>query len=125
MTAARTRRILVVDDEESIRRLLVRVLHAGGYEAAGIKDGLAGLEAALTAVDPYDLVITNNHMPHLGGAELVARLRDVAPHLPILHLDDLSRSEAPDLPPDVPNLFKPFSIEALLEQVGRLLPEAP
>jgi CheY-like chemotaxis protein len=125
MAAARTRRILVVDDEESIRRLLVRILHAEGYQAVAIKDGLAGLNAALTAADPYDLVITNNRMPHLGGAELVARLRDVAPHLPILHLDDLSQAEAPNLPPDVPNLFKPFSVDALLEQVGRLLPDPP
>ena len=125
MATARPRRILVVDDEESIRRLLVRILRAEGYDAVAINDGLAGLDAALTAADPYDLVITNNHMPHLGGAELVAQLRDVAPHLPILHLDDLSQSEAADLPPDVPNLFKPFSVETLLEHVGRLLPEAP
>jgi DNA-binding response OmpR family regulator len=88
-------------DEDSIRRLLVRILQAEGYDATAIKDGVAGLNAALTAANPDDLVITNNHTPHLAGAELVAWLREVAAHLPILHLDDLSQSEAAELPSDV------------------------
>jgi DNA-binding response OmpR family regulator len=121
MAAARASRILVVDDEPSIRALLVRVLKAEGYEAVALNDGLAGLDAALTAADPYDLVITNNRMPHLSGAELVAQLRAAHPGLPILHLDDLSRPEAAELPPDVPNLRKPFNLAALLTYVGRLL----
>jgi len=123
MAADRTPRILVVDDEPSIRALLVRVLKAEGYDAVALNDGLAGLDAALTAADPYNLVITNNHMPHLSGAELVAQLHAAHLDLPILHLDDMSQPEAADLPPGVPNLFKPFRMEALLEHVKRLLQE--
>jgi DNA-binding response OmpR family regulator len=117
----RTARILVVDDEPAIRELLVRALTAEGYEAVAINDGLSGLDAALTAADPYDLVIANNCMPHMGGAELVARLREAQPSLPVLHLDDLSWPEAIKLPPDVPNLKKPFSVDALLSHVHRLV----
>jgi DNA-binding response OmpR family regulator len=121
MAGDRTPRILVVDDEPSIRALLMRILKAEGYESVALNDGLAGLDAALTAADPYDLVITNNRMPHLDGAELVAHLRAAHPDLPILHLDDLSRPGAAELPPDVPNLYKPFNVEVLLDHVERLL----
>jgi DNA-binding response OmpR family regulator len=121
MTADRPPRILVVDDEPAIRRLLVRVLSAEGYEALALNDGLAGLHAALTADVPYDLVITNNCMPHLGGAELVAQLRAARPNLPIIHLDDLSLPRAAELPQDVPNLYKPFQLDTMLDRVQKLL----
>jgi DNA-binding response OmpR family regulator len=121
MTAQRAPRILIVDDEPAIRSLLVRALNAEGYQAVALNDGLAGLDAALTADDPYDLVITNNCMPHLGGAELVAQLRAARPSLPILHLDDSSRPEAAVLPEDVPNLRKPFRLDTMLARVQKLL----
>jgi DNA-binding response OmpR family regulator len=86
-----------------------------------MNDGAAGWDAASTAEVPYDLVVTNNCMPGLSGAEMVARIRDRFPDMPILHLDDLSRLYHPPLPGDVPNLYKPFSIDRLLDEVARLL----
>jgi CheY-like chemotaxis protein len=113
-------RILVVDDHEGIRRLLERVLAGEGYEVVGLESGLAGLEAALIAERPYDLLITNNHMPGMSGSELVAHVRAAYPGLPILHLDDQSQG-AVRLPPDIPNLAKPLNIEDLLDNVRQLL----
>jgi hypothetical protein len=56
------------------------------------------------------------------GAELIARVREDFPALPILHIDDISREKSvQDLPDDVPTVYKPFSVAALLEAVRRLL----
>ena len=101
--------------------VLKRALEGAGYEVVAMNDGQAGLNAASTADPSYDLVVTNNCMPHLSGAEMVAALRKRFPGLPILHLDDLSFPHDSGLPADVPNLYKPFSIDRLLEEVGSLL----
>jgi len=110
---------LVVDDEPAVRQLLVRLLQTEGYEVVGVNDGEAGLTAAKTAGKPYDLVITNNCMPRMTGAELVAHLQALYPGLPILHLDDLSRPQLSEVA--VPTLFKPFTLEAVSEAVRRLI----
>jgi CheY-like chemotaxis protein len=120
MRADRALRILLVDDEPSVRSVLARALREGGYDVVAVTDGLAGLNAARTAAEPYDLVITNSYMPHLTGEQLIAHLRELFPTLPILHLEDLSREQNPHALP-VPTLYKPFSIESLLSEVQRLL----
>jgi DNA-binding response OmpR family regulator len=112
-------RILIVDDEPALRQLLVRALESEGYEVVAVNDGQAGYDAARTAGRPYDLVITNNYMPHMSGTELIGHLTSLFPDLPILHLDDLSRPKA--LPDGAPTLYKPFRLEVLSESVKRLL----
>jgi two-component system response regulator MprA len=119
MPSGAAARILVVDDEPAVRQLLVRALQGDGYEVVAVNDGEAGLTAAKTAGKPYDLVITNNCMPRMSGAELVAHLQALYPGLPILRLDDLSRPQAGEV--TLPTLFKPFSLDALAEAVRRLL----
>ncbi len=115
-------RILVVDDEPAVRHLLVRLLETEGYEVVAVNDGAAGLTAAKTAGKPYDLVITNNCMPRMSGAELVAHLQKLYPGLPILHLDDLFRPRTGETGEiSIPTLFKPFSLDALSDAVRRLL----
>jgi DNA-binding response OmpR family regulator len=59
-------RILVVDDEPTIRRQLERVYREAGYEVEGINDRNAGLDAAGSAALPYDLIVTNTR-PRAGG----------------------------------------------------------
>jgi CheY-like chemotaxis protein len=113
--------ILVVDDDDLVRDFVARVVRGAGHEVVATSDGLAALNAVLTAGKSYDLVITNNCMPRMGGAELIARLRQAYPTIPILHLDDLSRSDAPALPADVPNIHKPFHVEPLLQAIEQLL----
>jgi DNA-binding response OmpR family regulator len=114
-------RILIVDDEGQIQALLER-LREKGYDVVAGGGGAAGLEAVLTARDPYDLVVTNNCIPRMAGEELVARIRPARPGLPILHLDDGSDPPDLDLPADVPNIAKPFSIESLVSRIGEMLP---
>ena len=120
--SARAPRVLVVDDEPAIRELLVRALGEAGYEVVAVRDGEAGLTAAKGAELPYDLVVTNSYMPGLSGEQLIGHLRKLYPGLPILHLDDLAHPIGPNAP-SVPTLYKPFSIDALLEAVAGSLEE--
>ena len=120
--SAHAPRVLVVDDEPAIRDLLIRALGEAGYEVVAVRDGEAGLTAAKTAEQPYDLVVTNSYMPGLSGEQLIGHLRRLYPGLPILHLDDLGRPIGPNAT-SVPTLYKPFSIDGLLEAVGLALSE--
>ena len=115
-------RILVVDDEPMVRALIARVLSDAGYEVVAVANGQAALAAARGAEVGFSLVVTNNYMPGLNGAELIARVRQDFPSLPILHIDDISRKSIDKgLPDDVPTVYKPFSIATLREAVQRLL----
>jgi CheY-like chemotaxis protein len=115
-------RILVVDDEPMVRALIGRALTDEGYEVVAVANGRAALDAARGAKSGFDLIITNNYMPGLTGAELVARVRKDFPNLPILHVDDIARrGRIPPLPSDIPTIYKPFSIATLKAAVVGLL----
>jgi DNA-binding response OmpR family regulator len=119
---ARASRILIVDDEPMVRALIARALGDAGYEVVAVANGQAALEAARGAQAGFDLIITNNYMPGLSGAELIARVREDFPRLPILHVDDITRRERiRPLPSDIPTIYKPFSIGALRAAVKELL----
>ncbi|HEX5963107.1 MAG TPA: response regulator [Gemmatimonadales bacterium] len=115
-------RILVVDDEPMVRALITRALTDAGYEVVAVANGRAALDAARGAEVGFDLIVTNNYMPGLNGPELIARVREDFPSLPILHIDDISRRRAEQsLPDDVPTVYKPFSVATLREAVRKLL----
>ncbi|NJD67638.1 MAG: response regulator [candidate division NC10 bacterium] len=81
MSAAR---VLLVDDEPDIRRLLSRHLRRLGYTVGEAADGEEAL--ALVPREGPDVVITDMAMPRLGGLELIERLRDLAHDLPVIVL---------------------------------------
>jgi CheY-like chemotaxis protein len=116
------RRILVVDDEPMVRALITRILTDEGYEVVAVANGRAALDAARAAEAKFDMIVTNNYMPGLRGPELIARVREDFPNLPILHVDDVARrGKVKDVPGDVPTLYKPFSNATLKDAVRRLL----
>jgi CheY-like chemotaxis protein len=118
-------RILVVDDEPMVRALITRALTDEGYEVVAVANGRAALDAARSAEVGFDLIVTNNYMPGLTGSELVRRIRQDFPELPILHIDDIARQgRIGHLPTDVPTIYKPFSIATLRDAVRKLLTQA-
>jgi two-component system, OmpR family, KDP operon response regulator KdpE len=118
-------RILVVDDEPQIARVLRRSLSARGYEVQVASDG----EEALAAFDSWkpDMVITDLSMPNMGGLELCRRLRAVT-SVPIIVLsvkgEERAKVEALDLGAD-DYVTKPFGIDELLARVRATLRRAP
>ena len=75
-------RILIVEDNASLLYIYKTLLNRSGYEADGAADGLEGWKA-ITAKD-YDLIITDNDMPHLTGLELVSRMRAAYVNVPVI-----------------------------------------
>ncbi len=63
-------------------------------------------------------------MPGMSGPELIVRLRDLHPQLPILHLSGADRADrlgVEGLPPNVPTIYKPFHMAELVREVRDLL----
>ena len=117
-------RILVVDDEPQLTRVLRTGLTSRGYDVRAAADGLAGFET-FTDWHP-DLVITDLAMPVMGGLELCRRLRAISP-VPIIVLsakgEERTKVEALDLGAD-DFVTKPFGIDELLARVRASLRRA-
>ena len=112
--------ILIVDDEESIRTYVDRVLNKAGYRTTLAADGAAAIGVAAGG-GPFDLLLTDVMMPEMTGAELARRLRQDQPHLKVLYLTgyaDQLFTEKVTLWEDEAFLEKPCSAAALLEAVS-------
>ncbi len=77
-------RVLVVDDEQEIVKLLDYMLHTLGYQVTGFTDSQEALEAFSREPEAFDLVVTDMTMPHMIGTELAQRLLSIRPELPII-----------------------------------------
>jgi len=115
-------RILIVDDEEGLRRLLVRVLAKSGHEALAVASGAEALRQV--AAEPFDLVITDIKMPEMDGLELLRQLKAFDPALPVIVMTaygtvesavEALRAGAYDY------LAKPFEIDELKLTVAKAL----
>jgi len=71
------KRVLVVDDERAIREIIRERLETAGYDVRTAEDGQAALQAF--GESGFDVVITDLHMPGIGGLELLRRVKDAAP----------------------------------------------
>ena len=117
-------RILVVDDEPQLTRVLRTGLKSRGYDVRAAADGLAGFE---TFSDWHpDLVITDLAMPVMDGLELCRRLRAIS-QVPIIVLsakgEEKTKVEALDIGAD-DYITKPFGIDELLARVRASLRRA-
>jgi EAL domain-containing protein (putative c-di-GMP-specific phosphodiesterase class I)/DNA-binding NarL/FixJ family response regulator len=118
------RRVLVVDDDKSMRRLLADVLGSAGFEVASAPDGPSGL--ALLRNSPVDLILLDNNMPGMAGIEMLTLVRqhpDTAT-IPIVLVTGRSevdeRIRGLDAGAD-DYLVKPFHIDELVARVSALL----
>src|SRR5438552_7281701 len=114
-------RVLVVDDEPQITRVLRTVLSSHGYQVRTAAEG----EAAMSNFTEWrpELVITDLYMPHMDGVELCRRIREVS-NVPIIVLsvrgEERSKVEALDSGAD-DYVTKPFGIDELLARVRAAL----
>lgn len=115
-------RVLLVEDDNALRRYLEVTLQRAGYEVLSAADGLEAMKLALTS--PVDIVITDAMMPNLSGHELCRFLRHSAnlSHIPIILLSGMERKEVSQEEGYADALFpKPVSAEDLTECVAELL----
>jgi nitrogen-specific signal transduction histidine kinase len=114
--------ILVVEDDELVRRLARRVLTRHGYTVYEAPDGDLG--EVLAAEHEPDLVLTDMVMPKMGGGELAQRLRARFPRLPIVYMSGYVGHVMPQpdrLTDGADFLQKPFTASGLLAAVRKLL----
>ncbi len=116
--------VLVVEDDEQLRRLTHRALAAQGYEVLEADRGRSALDAARRHEGPIDLLVTDLVMPDTNGPKLAETLRAARPGLRVLFM-----SGYPDgaivhhgmLEAGVAYLAKPFTTEAITRKVREVL----
>jgi DNA-binding NtrC family response regulator len=118
----RKERILFVDDDEAGRELGLYNLGQAGFEAVGARDGAEAL--ACFEGERFDLVVTDLRMPGVSGMELLARLRELAPDVPVVVITAHGSVEAAVQAMKAGAydfLEKPFGREVLLLAASRAL----
>ncbi len=112
-------RILLADDDDALRTMLVEVLRSEGYEVLTAEEGESALTVARRTKGVIDLLITDVMMPRLDGFDLRERLRRERPNVRVLvmsgQLDEGISGE------DFHLLRKPFTPERFLEKVRESL----
>jgi CheY-like chemotaxis protein len=116
-------RVLVVDDEESIRLFVSRALVDAGYEVALADDGPEALEIAQVQ-GPFDLFVIDVLMPAMNGREVARLIRRAEPDAKILYFTGYSDrlfDHSPTLALNEAFLEKPVGVKGLLEAVSLLV----
>jgi CheY-like chemotaxis protein len=114
-------KILIVDDDPVLRRLLVDTLSAIGYETVAASDGVEALEQLRQPENGFNLLVTDVKMPRMDGITLLRKLRRSHPELPVLFItgvvsEEIMAAAAPD-----GYLSKPFRIARLEEMIENTL----
>ncbi|HEY7653934.1 MAG TPA: response regulator [Methylomirabilota bacterium] len=118
-------RVLVADDQEHMRELLVEALAADGHTVDPAEDGVAALK--LLEEQTYDLVVSDLQMPQVDGPKLYEEVRrrrpDAAPHFIFITGED----EAPGygrflVDTKVPVVTKPFKLKEFRQLLATLFP---
>jgi two-component system, cell cycle sensor histidine kinase and response regulator CckA len=113
--------ILIVEDDDQLRRSAKRILEEAGYQVVSAADGLEALEA-LRQADGVRLVFSDMVMPRLGGRGLLDAARRAGHATPFLFASGYSDPErAAALDPSVPLLQKPWTGPDLLRKVREIL----
>jgi PAS domain S-box-containing protein len=120
-----TRRILVVDDEDTVRSVLVRMLRSFGYEAVTAANGQEAVDFFHAGRDDFRAVLLDLTMPELDGAETFREIHRLRPALPVILMsgytehDAVSRFGAQGL---AGFLQKPFQPEVLRSRLAAVVP---
>jgi two-component system, chemotaxis family, chemotaxis protein CheY len=118
------KKILIVDDSESLRAVLLFVLEDAGYEVSVASDGVDA-QKHLNGQD-FNLIITDLHMPNMDGIELIRIIRSMEAYrqTPILFLTTESQQEKKNEAREAGAtgwIIKPFQHNKLIAAVGKVI----
>ncbi len=88
--------ILIADDEPAIVRLIKAILERMGYTVTATFGSKEALEQFTQHPDKFDLIISDMMMPHLTGIELVEKLKEIRPEIPVILCTGFSDGKVPD-----------------------------
>jgi CheY-like chemotaxis protein len=119
----RSATILVVEDDDLLRPLIVRVLRRNGYATLEAASNAEAEERALAHGEAVQLLLVDVGLPTTGGPELVVRLKQRWPRVKVLFMSGFGRTELAErgLRPGPDLLEKPFSPVTLLERIEAIL----
>lgn len=117
--------VLLVEDLETVRKLLQTVLESQGYQVLPADDGQTGLETAERHPGPIHLLVTDVLMPRMGGRELASHLSRLRPETRVLFISGYVENDPAEMNRFVEEgayfLSKPFSPAVLIETVQGIL----
>ncbi len=120
------RTILLVDDEDSVRAIVVKILRRAKYNVLEAENGDAAVRIADAHQGKIDLVITDMFMPGLRGREVIQRIAPTRPGLRALFMSGYADQDARTGVPEGANfLSKPFSGQELTAAVESVLRGPP
>jgi two-component system cell cycle sensor histidine kinase/response regulator CckA len=120
--------LLVVDDEEVVRKLAARMLAQQGYRVLEARHGQEAVRMLRRAAHRIDAVVTDVAMPGIGGRELGATIAHCWPRIRVLYMSGFPARNMVNqgaLDPSHPFIQKPFTSEQLARKVRELLSPQP
>ena len=121
-------RILLTEDDESVRAFVSRALQLDGHQVETACDGLEALERRTESNGAYDLLVSDVKMPLMDGIALAHKAAGQWPGLPILLMTGFAdqRERAEDLSQVIRDvLTKPFTLQQIREAVSDAASDAP
>jgi len=115
-------RILLAEDDESMRRFLANALERAGHDVVSYGCGHRAHETLMG--DAFDVLLTDIVMPEMDGIELARRAAELDPTLRIMFITGFAAvalNPESEAPPDARVLSKPFHLRELVAEVDRLL----
>jgi len=116
--------ILVVEDEDTIRNLTVRMLKSLGYNILEARHGGEALLIGERYDKPIDLVLTDVVMPHIGGLEMIKRFQHIRDDFRVLYTSGFTEDRIIDpgnKNQNAPFLMKPYTRQALSRKIREVL----
>ena len=113
-------RILLAEDDDSMRVYLARALERTGYHVVSVDNGVAALP--LLESEPFDLLLTDIVMPEMDGIELAQKAAEIAPDIRVMFITGFAAValKAGRKTPDAKVLSKPFHLRDLVAEVERM-----
>ncbi len=115
-------KILLAEDDEDMRRFLVRALENAGHEVVSYGEGMSAYERVKS--ESFELLLTDIVMPEMDGIELARRAAELDPAMKIMFITGFAAVALnPDneAPKDAKVLSKPFHLRELVNEVDRLI----
>jgi CheY-like chemotaxis protein len=116
--------ILLVEDEDAVRKLAVRVLKRQGYKVLEAPDGGKAFMLCEAYKEPIHLILTDVVMPGMSGRKLVDGLKEIHPEIKVLYMSGYTDNAILHhgiLEPGINFIQKPFTVESLHRKVREVL----
>ena len=113
-------RILLAEDDDDMRRFLVKALERAGYQVSDFDNGASAYERLRE--EPFSLLLTDIVMPEMDGIELARRATEIDPDLKVMFITGFAAValKAGRKTPDAKVLSKPFHLKDLVAEVERM-----